>query len=369
MSDSLLPFGLPFPTAMYLSLYVVTLTVHVVFMNYVIAGSALLLATSLRGGRIEDEPNCSARAVFRDWLPFGLSAAITAGVAPLLFVQILYKREFYTANLLLFHRWMSILPILIVGFYLLYLQKSKWIRSRSAGLRALVAVGALACFAFTGWSWTENHLLSTSAAAWAEHYKSEAMWFPRLEIIPRLLTWFIGGIPAACMILAWQLRARCGDDADAGEESASRKRVATAGMVGLALGALFAFLYYITLDGVSREAVTGPRALAWLLIASGGALIQAISWFRLRRCRTWCGLCLSAITAGVFVTTLGISVCRESIRVARLDFPALYENHAQAAEMGGIVVFFVFAVIVIAATAWTIRSVRQSLEANPTRDV
>ena len=43
-------------------------------------------------------------APLRDWLPFVLSAAITAGIAPLLFVQILYQRAFYTANLLLFNR-------------------------------------------------------------------------------------------------------------------------------------------------------------------------------------------------------------------------------------------------------------------------
>ena len=66
------------------------------------------------------------------------SAAITAGVAPLLFLQILYQREFYTANLLLFNRWMAILPVLIVGFYSLYLIKGDWLWQQRWPLRAVV---------------------------------------------------------------------------------------------------------------------------------------------------------------------------------------------------------------------------------------
>ena len=59
-----------------------------------------------------------------DWLPAILGLAITAGIAPLLFVQILYKHQFYTANLLLFNRFMLLLPALIVAYYMLYLVRS-----------------------------------------------------------------------------------------------------------------------------------------------------------------------------------------------------------------------------------------------------
>ena len=67
-------------------------------------------------------------ATVRDRLPFMLGCGITAGVAPLLFVQLLHQRRFYTANLLLGPRWLAVVPALIVGFYALYLAKA-----RSAG--------------------------------------------------------------------------------------------------------------------------------------------------------------------------------------------------------------------------------------------
>src|SRR5687767_8980684 len=99
--DTLFPFGFPFPTAFYLTAYLASLMLHVVFMNYVLAGSAHLLGRAVLRGSQPDHSQVSE--VLRDWLPFMLSAAITAGIAPLLFLQILYRRQFYTANLLLFY--------------------------------------------------------------------------------------------------------------------------------------------------------------------------------------------------------------------------------------------------------------------------
>src|SRR5262245_22520401 len=118
--DTVFPFGFPRATAFYLTLYVATLVIHVVFMNYVLAGSAYLAWFTLAHRRDDLAQDARDPLAFplRDWMPFLLSAAITAGIAPLLFLQILYQRPFYTANLLLFNRWMAILPVLIVAFYL-----------------------------------------------------------------------------------------------------------------------------------------------------------------------------------------------------------------------------------------------------------
>ena len=80
--DAPFPFGLPAPTAFYLVLYLATLMVHIAFMNYVLAGSATL-AVELALRRSKESP---VSAILRDWMPFMLSAAITAGIAPLLFL-------------------------------------------------------------------------------------------------------------------------------------------------------------------------------------------------------------------------------------------------------------------------------------------
>ena len=139
--NTLFPFGFPWPTAMYLTLFVVTAAIYMVFMNYVLAGAIVLLVGYLAPGarrRVEGGAGGPTRSglglilkVVRDWLPAILGLAITTGIAPLLFLQILYKHQFYTANLLLFNRFMLLLPALIVAYYMLYLDQEP--RSGRAG--------------------------------------------------------------------------------------------------------------------------------------------------------------------------------------------------------------------------------------------
>src|SRR3970040_919336 len=93
------PFGFPPPTAFYLSLYVLTLIIHVLFMSYVLAGAGYLTAVHLLPGGFADSRHRAPLAeILRDWMPFALSGAITAGVAPLLFVQILLPGPLFTST-------------------------------------------------------------------------------------------------------------------------------------------------------------------------------------------------------------------------------------------------------------------------------
>ena len=136
----------PAVAAPYLGLLIVTFALHALLVGFVLAGTAYVVGRLVRGG------DDALAAASRDWLPFALGAAITAGVAPLLFVQVLYQPRFYTANLLLFVRWLAIVPALIVGFYALYLGKSARAAAWAPRWRAVVAAVALACFVFVAWS-------------------------------------------------------------------------------------------------------------------------------------------------------------------------------------------------------------------------
>src|SRR5262245_52128362 len=99
------PLGFAFPTALYLCCYVATLCIHLVLMSYTLAGAAYLAMMGIIG-KDRYRSVADLGGIIQDWLPFSLGLAITAGVAPLLFLQVLYQPMFYTSNLLLFHRWM-----------------------------------------------------------------------------------------------------------------------------------------------------------------------------------------------------------------------------------------------------------------------
>jgi hypothetical protein len=60
-----------------------------------------------------------ARALGR-MLPVATAFAITTGVAPLLFVQLLYGQVFYTSSVLMAWLWFAIVPLLLAGHYANY---------------------------------------------------------------------------------------------------------------------------------------------------------------------------------------------------------------------------------------------------------
>src|SRR5690606_20316590 len=131
------------PTAVYLTLFVGTWVLHVVFMHYVLGGSLYLVGRTLvHGNRAEQ---IAPAALLREWLPFLLSAAITAGIAPLLFAQVAYQHRFYTANLLLFYRWLAILPALLIAFYMLYLLKAHAAVLQRPAFRVIAKLTIVVC--------------------------------------------------------------------------------------------------------------------------------------------------------------------------------------------------------------------------------
>ena len=355
--DAPFPFGFPPPTAWYLVLYVVTLVIHVCFMNYVLAGSGWLAwGRMIRAGDAQRQP---LRDILRDWMPFFLSAAITAGVAPLLFIQILYKQSFYTANLLLFHRWMAILPVLIVGFYLLYLLKSKTLADRPEWLRIAVGLAAFLCFGFVAYSWTENHLLSVKDPEyWGAFYGERRLYHFEPALLPRLGMWFIGSLPTMLAIVLWQLwfqQNRRQTPNSFWPEDVVRDQTryaALAALIGLAGAGLSAAVYGL----VARDAVMGG-VLTWMsapyaVVAAVGLSVQGFHWWRMRRTGELTARRLMGLSVGVLLTVLGMTIVREAIRLSSLDITTLHDAHADAAQVGGLFVFLFFFVVNTLLVAW-----------------
>ncbi len=363
------PFGFPAPTAMYLVLYVVTLAVHVVFMNYVLAGSAwLALSLFLRrrtGARAED---CPVTRILSDWMPFAISAAITAGVAPLLFIQILYKENFYSANLLLFHPWMAIVPVLIAGFYLAYLLKSKALSRAGPWGRVAVGAGAFACFLFAAFSWTENHLLSLDRDAWPAMYGSGSLLYKNVDIFPRLGIWSAGAFPVMAVLLGWQLCPALREirrDADAADVSERAcQTIALIAAIGLLGAVVCAVVYYYMLPETLRSAVTRPLARPYLLLAVVGVMGQLGAWHFVFHRRRLSAVLLGIASAGAAATILGVSVAREALRLGSIDLERLFDHHADAASKGGLAAFLVFTLINTAAVAWCITIARRGTRTN-----
>jgi hypothetical protein len=306
----------------WLALYVLAFALHAAFVGYVVIGTGYAFVQAVRGG---DDP-LAARV--RDRLPFMLGCAITAGVAPLLFLQLLYQRRFYTANLLLGPRWGAVVPALIAGFYALYLAKAaarpRWRR---------IALGAgLACFAFVAWSWTELHLLMRDEPAWRQMYAAGARLYADAGVLPRLVLWLgaMGALFAA--IAVWW------------ERGAARRRLAAIALAGLAVAGLAAG--WLAARGAAPAAAHG-----WLYLALAAAAVTAVAWIWTWRSPDGAG---ATVVAGATAAALvSGAVVREAPRLALLEPP-----HPAALAAGGMPVFLATLALGALAIAWIVRQVR-----------
>jgi hypothetical protein len=368
--NTLFPFGFPWPTAMYLALFVITATIYMVFMNYVLAGSIVLVLGYVAPGvrrRVESESGGPGRSglglivkVVRDWLPAILGLAITTGIAPLLFLQILYKRQFYTANLLLFNRFMLLLPALIAAYYMLYVIKSHALTGKWAAVRGPVTIAAFVCFSYTAWAWTENHVLSLHEEAWKYQYSSGDYLYRNAEIFPRLGYWITASFATLSVVLAWQLHwgRRLHDPVNL---DLATRRLRSLALLGLAMSATEAWLWQLWLDTSARGVVLGHLAFPYGLMVLAGMAIQAAGWLPARTGANLTSRRLAVISAGAFMTILGAMVVREARRLAAIDVTTLFDIHRQAAEVGGMGVFLAFFVVNAAVITACVLIVKRAL--------
>ena len=103
------PSPLPGPAWLFHALLLLTFFVHVLFMN-VSLGAAVIGAVHGLAGKPERRQ--LARRALAAILPAGVSFTVTTGVAPLLFVQVLYGQLFYPATILVGWAWLAV-PVVI----------------------------------------------------------------------------------------------------------------------------------------------------------------------------------------------------------------------------------------------------------------
>lgn len=359
--DQIFPFNLPAPTAWYAVLYIVTLLMHIVFMSYVLAGSIMLGVAGIRGmlgSKAKPSDWSAVTTILKDWMPFALSAAITAGIAPLLFVQILYQQEFYTANLLSFHRWMAILPVLIIAFYLLYLLKAHRIEGKTA-LQGIVAVLVMACILFVGWSWVENHLLSLNRAAWPTQYETQAMVYKDPAILPRLGFWIASALPTASLLLAWQLRAGASGVSAESAERAMRP-LAWLATISAIVGAAAAWPVIRGVLPVACAPTSEASIRVGVAIAGLGALLQVAGWLPALSGKPVSKALLSLASGGATLFWLGVLMSREAARLSIVGTEAGFARHERVGTVAGLVIFLSFAVIALGTTGWVVLSIARA---------
>lgn len=194
------PLPLPAPPWLLWALLTLTFVLHLVAMNFVLGGSVIAAVSRFRGG--DDDLRLAG------WLgklmPTMVATTITFGVAPLLFVQTLYGRLFFTSSVLMAWFWWAVVPVLIVAYYGTYLLA---FRGERLGKGATwIASGVALLFMAVAFVYTNNMTLMLRADRFLTMYLEDArgvhLNLGDPTLIPRFLHFFLGALAVAGLIVA-----------------------------------------------------------------------------------------------------------------------------------------------------------------------
>jgi hypothetical protein len=248
------PIGLPAPAWLLQVLLVLTFTLHLIPMSLTVGGSLVAVWHEVRGRALPDSHHRQLAARLWKMLPIITAFTITLGVAPLLFIQLLYGKFFYPASVLTGWSWFAVVPLLIVGYGALYLQamgpgEARW--RPWAGAAAVLAFLAVAAI------YVSTMSLSTAPDMWKQLYAQSQGGTHFHFQLPRWLHVATGAVAMTGALVALLGHIEAHDEAFG--RFARRTGLTWLG-VGLLLGAPAAAWYLFQMPIATAASVRG-----WLL--------------------------------------------------------------------------------------------------------
>ncbi len=168
------PLGLPAPAWLLKTLLIATFALHLLPMNLVLGGGFVAVWAAFKGrrGQAGEARALPWRVLAGDLarlLPPATAFTITTGIAPLLFLQVLYGQLFYTSSVLMAWSWLAVIGLLLVGYYSAY----GFSLGRGSSPRpgpALLSAGAFSMIALI---FTNNMTLMLRPEVWAALYAED----------------------------------------------------------------------------------------------------------------------------------------------------------------------------------------------------
>ncbi len=255
------PAPLPGPPWVFQVLWVVTFLIHILLVNSVLGGSLLAaLAGSTKPGRRETQ------ALFMELNSWAIALAVTFGIAPLLFVQVVLGRFFYSATILVGWAWFGMLVLLTIGYYLTYLAKFRLRAGRRAGFPiALAAVCFLAIAAIQ----VSVNLLHMQPGRWEQVAAVPWRALADPAFIPRYLHFLLAAVAMAGALLAFVAVRRAGKGAEAAPCAAMARFGVRAALVATLLQLMDGFWLLLALPESVLKAFMRSGPLAMVPLAVG----------------------------------------------------------------------------------------------------
>jgi len=294
------PDAIPVPWGWFYVLLMVTFLLHILVMNAMLGGGIIALISALRPGQ---QNTLLTKELSYKW-PYTIAFAVNMGVAPLLFMQVLYGQFIYSSSLLMAVWWFSIFGLLILAYYAAYIYDFKF--DALGNLRIFVLEFSLLILLFIGFMFSNNMTLMLHPEKWHAYFANghgTLLNWSDITLYPRYLHFVVGSVAIAGLFFALIGHFHFSKSAVEKETLVSRglEYFTYATVVQIFVGIWF----FVALPGHIMKAFMGGDSYATLLLLVGIILAFAAlySGFK-KRVMTTSWLALATLIVMIFMRDL-----------------------------------------------------------------
>lgn len=311
------PIPLPAPVELFKILHNLTLSLHFIAVQILLGG--LLIGTAL--GFLARNSKDETKLLFRKEsaktlalrLPVVMTYVINLGVPPLLFLQVLYGRSFYTSSVLIGVFWIAVIFLLMGAYWHIYRyaggfedEKISWHK----GLVGWILVIAIAKI------YSTTMTLMLKPEVWNQMYAASpyGTHLPPADptLLPRWLFMLTGGLVAGGLWMVWLSSSKNVSDRISGYLSKLGGKIATVGVlinVPIAFWVIHAQPQSV-FNGLASNVLYKTAGILWLGSMLGIFIFSVWRGFGKSSAlpNRYVGLCL------IIVAMLSAVICRDGIR-------------------------------------------------------
>lgn len=327
----------------------VTFILHLIMMNLMLGGVVICFVNQLRGSTSGLDKFIVGK------IPFTIAFTVNFGVAPLLFLQIIYGHFIYTSSILMAWPWLSIIGLLLVGYYGVYIYGIKF---ESLGRARVFVSGTVAgCFLLIAFFFVNNMTMMLEPQTWQRYFDEPRGLLLNLSepsLFPRYLHFILSSTAVAGLGLAlygdWHMR-------QGNEEKMAMRKVGLHWFIASTLAQVGVGLWFFKAlpPEVRMFTGSGPAVLFTLFLSAG--IIATLVSLVLALARKVRATALATIITIIFMVGL-----REIVRVQYLAPYFKLSDLQVVPQYSPLVIFLLFFAGGIALVWYMIRLVITGLE-------
>jgi len=348
--ENLIPFpdSIPVPWGWFWLFLILTFFLHLLFLNITIGTGIISFVKSIS----KKQDNLHIAKDLGVKLPYSISFTITTGVAPLLFIQVLYGHFIYTSSVLMASYWLSIIVLLMAAYYSAYIYDFKF--DNLAAIRPLFIGVTVFIFFIIAFLFSNNMTLMLMPEKWQAYFSNSRGTILNLTeptLYPRYLHFITASIANGGLFLALlnDFRARKVDKKSRENVASGLKWFTHAFAVQIIIG----FWFFIMLPKEIRSLFMGQNIYATLLLILG--LLGAFTSLglslkkRVRPC-----------AVGVLFTVANMVLMRDVVRAAYLKPYFHVSSLKVSAQTSSMILFLIMLVIGIIITGYMLKLASQT---------